>query len=153
MKGLALTIGLCALGFPAIAQSVSDCDWRARADAIMEPWDENTRTYAGERVRIALLDVIEPAAAPFHLLLISPPFDELGARQCKVISFAGNTGFASVKFQQIESAYDPSIGLTLRLPASAPNADGGMGDPMMLAITLNQSTGDIALDMAPATQE
>jgi hypothetical protein len=39
------------------------------------------------------------------------------------------------------------------LPASAPNADGGMGDPMMLAITLNQSTGDIALDMAPATQE
>lgn len=153
MKMIALLAGLSVLATPAVAQSLSDCDWRARADALMEPWDENTRTYSGGRVRIALLDVIEPAAAPFHLLLISPPFDEVGGRQCKLISLIENTGFAAVKFQQIESAYDPSKGLTLRLPVSAPSEDGGMGAPMMLAITLNQSTGDVALDMVPGLHE
>lgn len=152
MKRAALLAMLCAFGAPAAAQSVADCDWRARADAIMEPWEENTRTYSGERVRIARLDLIEPAAAPFHLLLISPPFDELGARQCKVISFADSIGFSSIKFQEITSAYDPSKGLTLRLPVSAPTDDGAMGALETLAITLNQSTGDIALDMAPVAQ-
>ena len=47
----------------ASAQSVEDCDWRASAQALIEPWEDNTRTFANGDVRLAVTDTIEPAAA------------------------------------------------------------------------------------------
>ena len=110
-------LALLALALPVAAQTVEECDWRAAAQALIEPWEENTRTFANGDVRLALTDVIEPAAGAFHLVILSPPFDELGGRQCRVVSAVGSTGFAGLTLVGMTSAYDPSIGLTFTFDA------------------------------------
>lgn len=127
----------------AVAQSVEDCDWRASAAAIAEPWEANSRTFSNGAVRLALLDTVEPAAGAFHLLILSPPYSELGDRQCKVVSLEGNMGFASLAFDALEAGYDPAVGLQFNLPMSIFVDDGGEPQPGLMHVTLNQATGDI----------
>ncbi|MEM1388613.1 MAG: hypothetical protein AAGG54_13460, partial [Pseudomonadota bacterium] len=92
---------------------------------------------------ITLLDTIEPAAGAFYLMIQSPPYDELGIRQCVIIMDSTSMGFAGLEFLQLQAAYDPATGLTFRLPATlfAP-ATGGF-DPAILAVTVNQATGNV----------
>lgn len=63
---------------PVAAQTAIPCGWQARADAIVEPWAENTTTFANGALRVALLDTIEPAASAAYLLITHPPVDEVG---------------------------------------------------------------------------
>ena len=141
---------LCALTLliaaPAAAQSVLDCSgWQASARNIPEPWQDNSRTFANGDIRVTLLDTIEPAAGAFYLIVIAPPWDELGSRTCAIIaSDEGGMGLAGIFFDQLGASYDPGIGLTLRVPVQlfAP-ATGGF-DPAILAVVINQSTGVIA---------
>ncbi|MEO1951610.1 hypothetical protein BMI91_11630 [Thioclava sediminum] len=150
LRGVMLTGAL--LGAACAAQAgpayVGSCDFAARADNIVEPWSENTATFANGAVRLALMDTIEPAAAAFHILVLSPPFDEVGGRQCRVISAAKDTGFGGVDFAALSASYDPATGLSLMLPVSTYD---GTGDPMshQLHMTLNQATGVIATEVAP----
>ena len=51
----------CMVASASSAQTAFPCDWQARADAIVEPWEENSKTFANGAVRVALLDTIEPA--------------------------------------------------------------------------------------------
>lgn len=132
-----------ALAAPASAQSIEDCDWRASLHAMAEPWEDNTRTFANGNVRLAVTDTIEPAAGAFHLAILSPPYDELGGRQCQVISADGNIGFAGLTLDDMTSDYDPAIGLTFTLKAGAYNPETGGTLPQTLTITLNQATGEI----------
>lgn len=148
MMRVAAWVGSLALALgcntPAMAQEVSRCDWRASADAIPEPWEAHTRTFSNGKTRLALLDVIEPAAGAYHLLILSPPEDELGARQCRVVGLDGGTGFAAVGFDVLEASYDPAIGLIFDVPVSVFDpATGGFVD-RGLRVTLNQATGDIS---------
>lgn len=131
---------------PAFAQSVEDCDWRAEARNIAEPWEQNSATFANGAVRVTLLDTIEPAAVPFHLLVISPPFDEVGSPQCKIISFAEGQGFANIEFPTLEADYDPATGLNFQVMAHSYVPENDSATFGILAFTLNQSTG--ALDAA-----
>lgn len=140
MKTLAFLAALAAT--PAMAQQVTDCDWKARADAIAEPWDTNSRTFSNGAVRLALLDTIEPAAMPFHLLILSPPYDELGARQCVVVSHEGGMGFYDIDFAALDAAYDPAIGLIFDVPARIWISDGNIL-ARRLHINLNQATGEV----------
>ncbi|WP_108858278.1 hypothetical protein [Aliiroseovarius pelagivivens] len=130
-------------GTPALAQSVSECDWRAGAAVIAEPWPDNTRTYSNGKVRLAVLDTIEPAAAAFHLLVLSPPYSEVGDRQCRVVSLDGALGFSGMDISKIESDYDPARGLMFTLPAGLYNPETGGSNWRQLSITLNQATGQI----------
>ncbi|MEM6727428.1 MAG: hypothetical protein AAF618_02900 [Pseudomonadota bacterium] len=131
-----------AFALPAAAQEVADCDWRARADAIVEPWDQNSRRFANGDVRVALMDVIEPAAGALHILVLSPPFDELGGRQCKVISWQGTLGFSGARFGDMLASYNPARGLTLGMDVQIPTPEGGFA-PRYLELTINQATGFI----------
>jgi len=99
------------------AQQVVDCDWQARADALAEPWEENTRTFSNGNVRLALLDTIEPAAGAFHILIISPPYGELGDRQCKTLGMSEGVGFSGADFSSLDASYDPSVGLIFTMHA------------------------------------
>jgi len=137
----AVIMGLYATS--VTAQQVQDCDWIARADAIVEPWKDNTRTFANGNVRLALLDTVEPAAAAFHILVLSPPYGELGERQCKTIGVQQNIGFPGVDFKSLEAAYHPSIGLVFELKLQV--FDGSNFDPGQLQFSLNQSTGEIVI--------
>ena len=76
-------------------------------------------------------------------MILSPPFDEFGARQCRVISADGSVGFAGLTLDAMTSAYDPSIGLTFTLQAGAYDTNTGGTLPRRLNVTLNQATGAI----------
>ena len=143
---------LMLLAAPVAAQSVGDCgEWSSAAN-LPEPWADHTATYAEGRIRVAVLDTLEPAAAAMHLLVISPPLDELGERQCKVVSMAGGgagapSGFLNLDFGAREASYDPARGLVLALPVEGFNPDTGKGDPGELTVTVNQSTGEITAEV------
>jgi hypothetical protein len=144
MKTLAILLALAAA--PAMAQEVGDCDWRARADAVAEPWELNSRTFSNGAVRLALIDTIEPAAMPFHLLVLSPPYDEVGGRQCSVVSYQGGMGFYDIDFAALEAAYDPAVGLIFDLPVQIWVSDGNIV-VRRLHVTLNQATGGITASL------
>ena len=127
------------------AQEVAECDWRASAQSIAEPWEANTRTFANGAVRLALLDTVEPAAGAFHLLILSPPYGETGERQCRVISREGTMGYASLDFAALEAGYDPAKGLTFTLPGVLYLPEESFSNSLRLTLTLNQATGEITL--------
>lgn len=123
--------------------SVLDCDWQASAWNIVEPWEANTRTFSEGKTRLAMLDTVEPAAGWAYVLVLSPPYSELGDRQCKLIGLNG-MGFAGMNFAALTASYDPATGLSFTLPVDVYDFDSGMPAPATLGFTLNQATGTIA---------
>jgi hypothetical protein len=145
----ALAVSLPMLALPTLAQTIEACDWRASIQSLVEPWDapENTRTFANGDVRLAVTDVIEPAAGAFHLVILSPPFDELGGRQCQIVSANGSVGFTGLTLDGMTSAYDPATGLTFTIEAGAYDPNTGGTLPRTLTVTLNQATGAITANV------
>lgn len=131
----------------AISQQALPCEWQSRANAIVEPWEANTRTFANGDVRLALLDTIEPAAAAYHILVISPPFGEVGDRQCRTISMSEGIGFSGVDFGSLNAIYDPDRGLVFQLDVQRFVPDLGDFLPGTLLFSVNQSTGFIGVDL------
>ncbi|MDQ2090736.1 hypothetical protein [Marimonas arenosa] len=132
-----------ALPLPAAAQEVSPCDWEASAGNIVEPWEDNTRTFSNGKTRLALLDTIEPAAGSFHVLVLSLPLNELGDRQCRTIGMGGGIGFSGADFSTLDATYDPAIGLIFTMTVGRYVPDTGLFDSVGLRFTLNQATGQI----------
>ena len=138
----ALLLLSLVLAAPAAAQVVQPCDWQASAANLMEPWELNTRTFSNGRTRIAALDTVEPALGWAWLMVLSPPYDEIGARQCRVIGLAPSMGFAGLDFEAMASDYDPATGLRLTLPVQV-SPDGAGFETRVLSFIINQSTGEI----------
>lgn len=139
MYRIALLASLLAA--PATAQQVIPCDWIARADAIVEPWEDHTATFANGKVRLALMDVIEPAAGAYHILILSPPHDELGGRQCRTLGMTSSIGFSGIDWDSLDAGYDPAVGLTFEVHVEVYN--GEYSERRNLTFTLNQATGAI----------
>lgn len=135
------------LAAPAFAQQVQPCG-NARADSIAEPWEENIASYAEGQVRIALLDMVEPAGGALKLLVISPPRDEVGHRQCRVVQAGVGLGFYGLNFAERRASYDPARGLTLTLPAQHYLPEEPEGGWHELSVTINQQTGGIMVQGA-----
>ncbi len=136
---------------PAAAETleVGDCnDYRSSAFNLAEPWERNTRLFAEGKIRIAVMDTTEPAAASFHLMVISPPYDELGLPQCRLVSMPGGGGLGSLTLEGAVASYDAAAGLAIRLRAGRYVPDTGEFAGADLVVTINQATGDIlaALD-------
>ncbi|GAA4220292.1 hypothetical protein GGQ68_000569 [Sagittula marina] len=138
------TIALCCLPLVAQAQpiTVSDCDWQSNAQNIPEPWEAHSRTFANGNVRLTMLDTIEPALGWAWLMVQSPPEQDWGGRQCKLLGLDG-AGFAGMKFDTLNADYDPSVGLMFSLLVDVFNPATGDSDTLPLWLTLNQSTGAI----------
>lgn len=130
---------------PVLAQAAVDCfGHQASALAIPEPWEDHTRTYSNGAVRVTLMDKVEPAAGAFYLLVQAPPFDEMGNRACAVIASApGGMGFANLFWSNLGTSYDPNAGLIVRVPVEVFSPATGGFDPAILAVTINQSNGQI----------
>ncbi|MBA4490735.1 hypothetical protein [Paracoccus sp. S1E-3] len=146
-----LALAALLLAAPAAAQSVGDCgDWTL-AEYLPEPWEDHIATYAEGRIRVAVLDTMEPAAAALHLLVISPPLDETGGRQCKVVSLSGGggrpTGFLNLDFGAREASYDAARGLVLAMPVEAYDPVNGAAVQRELTVTVDQSSGRITAGM------
>ena len=138
-----LSAALIGLASGASAQAVLPCDWQASAANIAEPWEENTRTFANGAVRVAVLDTVEPAAGALHVLLLSPPFGELGERQCRVIAIDEGIGFSGLRFDTLVARYDPTVGLMFQMPVQRYSNDSDVFEEVTLSFTLNQATGEI----------
>lgn len=144
--GLGLGLGLVGLALGTLpgqaqAQEVVECDWKASAANIAEPWEAHTRTFSNGKTRLALIDTIEPAGGALWLLILSPPYDELGDRQCRMVGYRG-IGFLNLDFAAMQASYDPARGLTFRLPGAL-YGDGVNNTAITLSVTLNQATGAI----------
>lgn len=137
------TLAFC-LASPAMAQEIGTCDdYRSSVAMLAEPWEANTRIFADGTVRLALIDTYEPAAAAFHLVILSPPYDEMGFGQCALVSFDDGMGFAGLNVGATEAAYDPATGLAFSMPATRWLPDTDTYVDTQLHVTLNQETGAI----------
>lgn len=126
-----------------LAQSANPCDWQASAQAIVEPWEDNTRVFANGKVRIASIDTIEPAVGAAYLLVLSPPYGETGERQCRVVGSSDQIGFAGLDFDKLQAGYDPAVGLVFAMPVSTVSGDNFI--KRVLVVTLNQSNGEMTV--------
>ena len=147
MKAMLLLAALLPLA--AKAQSVEECpqDYRTMAASVAEPWENNTLTFAEGAVRLAVMDVIEPAAASYYLLVLSPPYNEVGDRQCRLIGGA-ELGFGRIDLMAATASYDAQTGLGLDVPVQIYNGETADYDDWTLSLTINQQTGDVTARMA-----
>ena len=143
MRALLVSLFTLAAAAPVAAQTSFPCDWQARADAIVEPWEENTATFADGAVRVALLDVAEPAAAAFYLLILHPPVDDLGLRTCTTVGLDDGLGYAAIFFEELEAGYDPAVGLTLTFPAIIYLPEQSFQNSALVSVSVNQATGEV----------
>lgn len=142
-----LAFAMSLLAAPAAAQQVLPCD-NAPAESIAEPWEENIAAYAEGAIRIAVLDMIEPAGGALKLLVLSPPRDEVGYRQCRVVQAGNGLGFYNLRFSDRQASYDPARGFTLTMPAQDYLPDDPDDGWYQLSLTINQQTGEIAVQGA-----
>jgi hypothetical protein len=143
MKALLIAL-LLATPSLAMAQDVGECDWRASAQNIAEPWETSTRSFANGEIRLTVMDAAEPAAGAFHLMILSPPYDEAG-RQCRILSLQdGGMGFAGLTLDGAKADYDAATGLTLTMQASRWLPETDSYTEATLTVTVNQATGAIS---------
>lgn len=143
----AVVVSLVCLGTQAIGQTVENCEWQAAARYLVEPWGQNTATFANGKVRLALLDTVEPAAGGFHVLVLSPPYNEIGDRQCRTVGMQPGIGFSGVDFESLSSSYSPETGLRFELNVRRYVPEEDLFAPGVLMMTVNQSTGSIGVQL------
>lgn len=142
----ALTLALSGLAAQSQSAFVAPCrpDLPGHARSIAEPWEDNTLTFANGAVRLVILDMIEPSGAAFHLLVLSPPYEASGERQCRLLSYGDGRGFGFLSFERAEADYDPVTGLSVVMDMGRYNPDTGLNDAWALAVTIDQSTGAVS---------
>ena len=133
------------MAWPAYAQDIVECSWQSSAANLVEPWENYTQTFSNGKTRIALIDTLEPAAGAVWLLILSPPYNELGDRQCRLVGHGG-MGFMDLDFAALATSYDPARGLIFVLPGKV-YGDGVNNWDIMVALTLNQATGEITKEI------
>ncbi len=107
----------------ASAQRVQPCfdgariPYRATAEAIAEPWEENTRSFADGKVRIAVMDTWEPAYGAYYLMVMYWAGGESELRTCDLVS-QGEVGFVGMTLEGMEASYKAGLGLVLKVPTT-----------------------------------
>ena len=134
---LALGAGILALACaaPSRAAILEDCNDYASAGLIVEPWEQNTRTFYNGQVRVAVVDTGgEPVCCSSYLVVIYPNVDdELGGRSCTMLSQGERSGWAGVDVKAIRTSYNATTGLSLAVPVSVLRDD----DTGVRKVTIN----------------
>ena len=125
------------------ARQVVPCDGLIAITMITEPWEGASRTYANGAIRV-FEAVTNPAgvAAAVIGVLHDVPGDPWPVRTCTAV--LGPPGvdafFAEAHVAAATARYDPSRGLTIRVPVSFPD----LRQPFeAVSITINQATGTV----------
>ncbi|MEP0521227.1 MAG: hypothetical protein ABJO09_16690 [Hyphomicrobiales bacterium] len=138
----------------AIAQeAISQCDWPANLRNIVEPWEQNTRTFANGNIRIAHVDTGgEPVCCSSYLAILAPTGSEevLDSRQCALLTDGEQlSGFTWIDFPSITASYDPGQGLLLTVPVERYDFQGTQNGgtlPGIVNIRINQANGNITTE-------
>ena len=139
----AAALGLAAPAFAQSRPTVGECDWLNNMLAVVEPWEDNARTFYQGQVRAVFVDSVEPACCWAHLLILMPdPEDEWGLRKCVAVNLGGTTGFSGLDFSRLEASYDPARGLAISFPYALYEPESGASGPWQQGEALiNLSTG------------
>lgn len=128
--------------------SIAQCAGPDSVQNVMEPWSDATRTFANGAIRIIHLDTGgEPVCCSSHLAILAPnPEDELGFRQCKLLSDGAEfMGFQFIDLKGIRSSYNAAKGLLLSVPVER-YVDGIKSNKAVIKVRINQATGAITLE-------
>lgn len=135
------------------AQVVTECDWLASAANILEPWEDNTVTFANGNIRLAVVDTGgEPVCCSAHLMVLSPSgngADEPVYRQCRLASVRPGEGFYSINLSNVAARYDPGRGLSVSFETGHWHQGMETGAPPILdrmEILINQATGTVSVE-------
>lgn len=134
-------------------EAISQCDWPANLRNIVEPWEQNTRTFANGNIRIAHVDTSgEPVCCSSYLAILAPTGSEevLDSRQCALLTDGEQlSGFTWIDFPAITASYDPGLGLLLTVPVERYDFQGTQNGgtlPGIVNIRINQANGDITTE-------
>ena len=131
-----------------VAQAISDCDWRSEARFIVEPWEENSRSFANGNVRLTRINAREPVPGPLYLMVQwrSDPVTDWS--ECRLIGWTQAQGFAQLEFAALSASYDPAKGLTFTLPGLFYLEEEGFSNSVLIALTLNRATNKVSVEAA-----
>ena len=122
MKNILIFV-VAVLASAASAQQVQPCfdgariPYRSSAEAIAEPWEANTRSFADGQVRIAVMDTGEPAYGAYYLMVMYWAGGEGDLRTCELVS-QGELGFVGMALNGMEASYKAGLGLVLKVPTT-----------------------------------
>ncbi len=128
--------------------SIETCEGPSSIANVTYPWNEATRTFANDKIRIVTVDTGgEPACCSAHLVILAPdPEDELGNQQCKILSDGQQwQGFQFVDIRNMKSGYDAAKGLLLSIPVER-YVDGVKSNKAIVDVRINQATGSIVVE-------
>ncbi|MEM8537100.1 MAG: hypothetical protein AAGF56_04475 [Pseudomonadota bacterium] len=143
-----LVVLLLCVGNALHAQTIIDCEERAALSEMYSAAGEKLRTFANGDVEISIIDTGEQNLANVYLKVVSPPRDDLGLRQCRLIGAAQDKGFAGMNINSMESSYDPATGLQLSMIIRTYDPASETLPRRFLFFTVNQATGQITADVA-----
>lgn len=143
--GAALAVLACAQ--PSRAAALKDCDDYASAGLVVEPWEQNTRTFYNGAVRVAVTDTGgEPVCCSSWLVVIFPDVeDELGGRRCMMLGQGEGTGWAGLDVKAIRSSYSAATGLILTVPVKVMREDGNGVRPATVKLALDLRTSRLRI--------
>ena len=143
---------LLTLIFPlaAGAQSLTSCngDGAAGLPNLVEPIEQNTRSFANGNIRLLLVDFVEPACCWAHIVVLHPPAqgsedEAMGQRMCTLVSMdKGYMGFNGARLAEAAARYDPAQGLAITIPVGVYSDVEGPYDGEITLI-VNQATGTV----------
>lgn len=151
MRPLIRTAATALIAALLPAQAIADvqanpCDWLRDMRNIVEPWEENTRTFYNGQVRVVNADSGEPACCSANLLLLVPdPEDEMEGDKCVAIGMGPGMGVTRLDYHKLTADYDPATGLTLRFPYAILNLETSrMGPTKNATVRINLKTGEVS---------
>lgn len=151
---LALAALATILPLSATAQHVTHCEWQADARSIVEPWENHIQSYANGEVRVALMDLLDPAAGSLHILVLTPPYTAgIGERHCHIVGWSEGVGFVTIDFAGVAPTYDPATGLGLAFPVRFYDPELDFSNIGLLSLTINQATGNVTADFTVTGQD
>ena len=146
---VALGAGILALACAAPTQAaiLEECNDYASAGLVVEPWEQNTRTFYNGQVRVAVVDTGgEPVCCSSYLVVIYPNVDdELGGRSCMMLSQGERSGWAGIDVKTIRSSYAAATGLTLAVPVSVLRDDGKGVRKLTINLRLDLRTSKLTI--------
>ncbi|MEJ6390972.1 hypothetical protein [Gymnodinialimonas ulvae] len=138
-----LILAICVLPGLATGQVVRECDTfeaNARNLAFLPNSRPAVDVFANGDVWTIGLDTLEPACCSAHLMVNY--FTELEPFPiCALVSASEGVGFSGLRHDEMTATYDPSVGVTLTLPAG--RYDGSASVMSRLVVTVNRATATV----------
>ncbi|MFK7944113.1 MAG: hypothetical protein AB8B85_14535 [Paracoccaceae bacterium] len=136
----------------AHAAVVLDCGDLAPTEALIEPWEENTRTFSRGSIRLAAIDLGDPPCCPQHFI-VTLPANMYGGRICALVarSVLVPNGWTRVGIGEAEASRPATGGLRLTVPVYGYDPTTGGADTtnrQTISVRVRQAAGTVELDTA-----